>query len=222
MRCVCRVWRSRADPGEQVLAARDGRLDPLAGQVEGRVRGHPEVGLDQHRAGERLVEVQRGAPDGVALGHRAQRSRRASRTSAAVSSGRSRDGRWPAQGSSTSVGPREQVGQVACGRPEEGEVVAAHEDRGRHREGLGGDRQLARLDVARRRPGPRGPGAASGRPGPRASSSASGPTQARTLSSVAPSRSPASTSASLLLPQGAQAVVGLGHLGRGGEQHQPR
>ncbi len=64
------VQRDRvADPGEQVLAARARAGHRPTGQIGGGQRRDPEVGRLEHPAGECLVEVSCGAPDGVALRH---------------------------------------------------------------------------------------------------------------------------------------------------------
>jgi len=66
-----RVDRPLVGAHQQVLAARHDLAQDLAGEVGGGVARHPELGGRQHAPGHRLVEVVAGAPDGVALRHRA-------------------------------------------------------------------------------------------------------------------------------------------------------
>ena len=54
---------------QQVLAARDGLGDELAGEVDGRVPGHAEVAAGQHLPGEGSVQALGGGPDDVTFGH---------------------------------------------------------------------------------------------------------------------------------------------------------
>ncbi len=63
------MQREVADPVEQVLAARHHLANGLAGQVDGREPGHPQVASGEHPPGERRVLLPRGEVNRVALGH---------------------------------------------------------------------------------------------------------------------------------------------------------
>ncbi len=60
---------SSSSRNEQVLAAADDLGDGAPGEVGGGVLRHPEVGVGQRAAGQRVVQAAAGEPDGVSLGH---------------------------------------------------------------------------------------------------------------------------------------------------------
>ena len=87
-----RVQHEVADAHQQVLAPAPHRVHRLAGEVDGRVRGDPQVARGDDLPGERRIEPACGLVDGVTFWHRtaAPSASRGSRPRAAAGRARSR------------------------------------------------------------------------------------------------------------------------------------